>query len=73
MRKSRLKESEKYVNNIIKRLEKFGLSVQVKEVPVAMDEPDMSFQLYGKGQYITSVFESFKLETIAMILEGLDD
>lgn len=73
MRKSRFKENEKYANNIIKRLEKLGLSVRLKEVPVAMDEPDISFQLYGKGQYITSVFESFELETIAMILEGLND
>ena len=49
MRKSRLKESEKYVNNIISRLESRGLSVRMKEVSVAMDEPDISFQLYGKG------------------------
>ena len=73
MRKSRWKESEKYVNNIISRLERQGLSVRLKEVPVAMDEPDISFQLYGKGQYITSVFFFFFLENIAMILVGLDD
>ena len=73
MRKSRLKESEKCVNDIISRLERQGLSVRLYEVPVAMDEPDISFQLYGKGQYITSVFESFELEPLAMILEGLND
>lgn len=71
MRKSRFKENEKYANNIIKRLEKLGLSVQVKEVPVAMDEPDIDFKLYVKGSYITSVFELFELGTIAMILERL--
>lgn len=73
MRKSRWKEYENELNGIIARMEKQGLSVRVKEVPVAMDEPDMVFQLYGRGQYITSVFEIFELETIAMILEGLND
>lgn len=71
MRKSKYLEQEKEVGHIIKRLEKCGLEVKIKEVPVAMDEPDIAFQILSRGKYATSLFDVFYLEQLAIILEAM--
>lgn len=71
MRKSKYLEQKKEVGHIIKRLEKCGLEVKIKEVPVAMDEPDISFQILSRGKYATSLFDIFSLEQLAIILEAM--
>lgn len=69
MRKSKYLEQKKEVGHIIKRLEKCGLEVKIKEVPVAMDEPDIAFQILSHGKYATSLSDIFSLEQLAIILE----
>lgn len=69
MRKSKYLEQKKEVGHIIKRLEKCGLEVKIKEVPVAMDEPDIAFQILSHGKYATSLYDIFSLEQLAIILE----
>lgn len=71
MRKSKYLEQRKEVGHIIKRLEKCGLEVKIKEVPVAMDEPDITFQILSHGKYATSLFDIFSLEQLAIILEAM--
>lgn len=69
MRKSKYLEQKKEVGHIIKRLEKCGLEVKIKEVPVAMDEPDIAFQILSHGKYATSLSDIVSLEKLAIILE----
>lgn len=71
MRKSKYLEQKKEVGHIIKRLEKCGLEVKTKEVPVAMDEPDIAFQILSRGKYATSLSDIFSLEQLAIILEAM--
>ena len=71
MRKSKYLEQKKEVGHIIKRLEKCGLEVKIKEVPVAMDEPDIAFQILSRGKYVTSLFDIFSFEQLAIILEAM--
>lgn len=71
MRKSKYLEQKKEVGHIIKRLEKCGLEVKIKEVPVVMDEPDIAFQILIRGKYATSLFDIFSLEQLAIILEAM--
>lgn len=69
MRKSKYLEQKKEVGHIIKRLVKCGLEVKITEVPVAMDEPDIAFQILSHGKYATSFFDIVSLEKLAIILE----
>lgn len=71
MRKSKYLEQKKEVGHIIKRLEKCGLEVKIKEVPVAMDEPDIAFQILSRGKYATNLYDIFSLEQLAIILEAM--
>jgi nucleoside diphosphate kinase len=71
MRKSKYLEQKKEIGHIIKRLEKCGLEVKIKEVPVAMDEPDIAFQILSRGKYATSLSDIFSLEQLAIILEAM--
>jgi hypothetical protein len=71
MRKSKYLEQKKEVGHIIRRLEKCGLEVKIKEVPVAMDEPDIAFQILSREKYATSLSDIFSLEQLAIILEAM--
>jgi hypothetical protein len=71
MRKSKYLEQKKEVGHIIKRLEKCWLEVKIKEVPVAMDEPDIAFLILSRGKYATSLSDIFSLEQLAIILEAM--
>jgi nucleoside diphosphate kinase len=71
MRKSKYLGQKKEVGHIIKRLEKCGLEVKIKEVPVAMDEPDIAFQILSREKYATSLSDIFSLEQLAIILEAM--
>jgi nucleoside diphosphate kinase len=71
MRKSKYLDQKKEIGHIIKRLEKCGLEVKIKEVPVAMDEPDIAFQILSRGKYATSLSDIFSLEQLAIILEAM--